>query len=223
MKMKTLLLPNHTETNETTTKVRSLSTIKQSVLTFTLLTLVLLIPLAPSLYANQCDWDFDFVTPTDEQSFETGSRVYVKVDAEQSQDIENMELFINNQSVRTENHSPYEWGKSNSDNDAELRNMQAGTYDLKVRVLDKCGKTHEKNQTLYIQNTVAQCNWGFDFDMSADQHFENGSSVYVKVSAYEPRDVEWMELYISNQYVRKESNAPYEWGKLNSNQDQCAL
>ena len=136
------------------TRIQSSQTIKESLLVSLLLLLILLIPLAPSLYAGDCSVDFDFNRPHADQHFDSDSRVYVRVDTDRSHDIDTMELFIDDQPIRTESRYPYEWSKRNSNNDSELRHMQPGTYNLMVRVLDKCGDYHEKTRSFFVDGSI---------------------------------------------------------------------
>ena len=139
-----------------TSQIQNRQTIKESLLVFTLLIVVLLFPLASSLHAaspiSECtdDSTFDFDRPNANQYIENASRVYVRVNADRPQNIVSMELFINDQSIRTEFRNPYEWGKQNSTNDPQLRNMRSGTYSLTVRVLDNCGDYHEKARVFHV-------------------------------------------------------------------------
>ena len=66
-------------------------------------------------------------------------------------DIEYMELYCNGQKIRKESSYPYEWCKGNGNSDYQLRNMQKGTYNLKVVVKDKCGKYHEEYCKIYVK------------------------------------------------------------------------
>ena len=46
---------------------------------------------------------------------------------------------------------------------------------------------------------------------SVDDH------IYVRVDAERHLDIEYMELFINNRFVRRENNAPYEWNRPDSN------
>ena len=99
---------------------------------------------------THCIWDAWFKYPSQNKSFPYGSDVYVRVDPKKYHDIAYMELFINGKYIRKESHYPYEWAKSNSNGDHLLRNMNPGTYKLKVKIKDKCGHVHYKHRTFYI-------------------------------------------------------------------------
>ena len=64
------------------------------------------------------------------------------------------------------------------------------------------------------------CVWDFWYDDCHDgKIIPEGSDYYVKVNAQKHQDIEWMELYINGHKIRRENNAPYEWGRPNDNQD----
>ena len=67
-----------------------------------------------------------------------------------------------------------------------------------------------------ISEEVA-CNWNFTFNMNSGKRYPYNSNVYVKANPSKRQDIEWMELYMNGQYVRKESSYPYEWGKSGGN------
>ena len=46
-----------------------------------------------------------------------------------------------------------------------------------------------------------------------------GKDVYVKVAAQKHYDIQYMDLYINGYKVRREMNAPYEWGRPNGSGD----
>jgi hypothetical protein len=84
--------------------------------------------------------------------YKAGKDVYVRVKAQNSHDIEYMELYVNGRFVRRENHAAYEWGKPHSHGDHLLRNMRKGTYKLKCVVKTKCGHKYSYYSTIYVYN-----------------------------------------------------------------------
>ncbi|MEM6317475.1 MAG: hypothetical protein AAF960_07380 [Bacteroidota bacterium] len=157
--------------------------------------------------------------------YKKGKNLYVKINPQQYQDIEWAELYINNQYVRKESSYPYEWCKPNSSGDNYLKNMQAGTYNIKVKLKDKCGKYHEKACTVYIDGGhnggghTNACIWDAGYQYPNQQYYPKGTNLYVKVNPQKYQDIEWMELRVNNQYIRKETSYPYEWCKPNSSGD----
>lgn len=63
---------------------------------------------------------------------------------------------------------------------------------------------------------------GPDISFHNPQHgayYHRGTDLYVKVNAHDYDGVEYVKLYVNGQYVRKESYAPYEWGKPHTYND----
>ena len=176
---------------------------------------------------HNCHWKSWFKYPQHNGSYHKGKDVYVKVQPEKYQDIQWMELYIDGQFIRKETSYPYEWCKGSGNSDHHLRNMQPGTYKLKCRIKDKCGKYHEIYCTFHVTGTGGGTGGGdyycaFDYwfqKPQANSTYPTGSNVYVKVNPAKYQDVEYMELYINNQYIRKETSYPYEWCKGSGNSD----
>lgn len=259
-----------------------------------------------------CVWDSWFKYPKANGNYDQGKDIYVRVDPRKYHDISYMELFINGKFIRKETSYPYEWGKQNGGGDHYLRNMKPGTYKLKVKIRDRCGRYHEKYCTIYVKghggghachfnnplhdlhwlkdlkhkhpdyaiceykingkrlfklyrtgvshyteywydctgylvckfnngfpsdkvkharlvkcwynchghDTPQYCNFKFWFKYPiANKHINKGEDIYVKVDVDNYKDVEYMALYINGKFVRKETSAPYEWGKPHSNGD----
>ncbi len=169
-----------------------------------------------------CNWDFSYNFNCGAH-YPSGHNLYVKANPNRYQDIDWMELYINNQFVRKETSYPYEWAKSGSSGDNYLKNLQAGTYTIKIKVKDKCGQYHEKTCVVYIDggNTGGNtaCNWDFSYNFNCGAHYPSGHNLYVKANPNRYQDIDWMELYINNQFVRKETSYPYEWAKSGSSGD----
>ncbi len=174
---------------------------------------------------ENCEWDAWFKYPRNEGSYEQGKDVYVRVDPKKYQDIEFMELYINGKLVRKESSYPYEWAKGSGNTDSYLRNLQPGTYKLKVRIKDKCGKYHEKYCNFHVMGGNngggnSHCEWDFWFKYPQNNgSYDRGKDVYVRVDPKKYQDIEYMELYINGKFVRKESSYPYEWAKGSGNTD----
>ena len=99
---------------------------------------------------NYCTWNSWFEYPQNNQSFNHGCNVYVKVKPQKYQDIAYMELYLNGQYIRKESHYPYEWCKGGGNGDYKLRNMSPGYYTLKVKIKDKCGSVNWKTCKFYV-------------------------------------------------------------------------
>ncbi len=174
---------------------------------------------------GNCDWDSWFEYPNNGHKYDFNSDVYVKVKPNKYQDVEYMKLYINGQFIRKESSYPYEWCKSGSSSDHQLRNMQAGHYTVKVKIKDRCGNEHEKECRFEIKGHNngggnGNCDWNSWFEYPSNgQKYNRGSNIYCKVKPNKYQDIEYMKLYVNGQYVRKESHYPYEWCKSNSSGD----
>ncbi|MEL6945012.1 MAG: T9SS type A sorting domain-containing protein, partial [Bacteroidota bacterium] len=92
-----------------------------------------------------------FATPTNMQDFPEGTDLYVEVNASDSDgSVTQVDLYLDNQFIRSEGVAPYEWGDPNQSNDAPLQNMQVGTYNLRAVATDNEGATSETEITITI-------------------------------------------------------------------------
>ncbi len=172
--------------------------------------------------STNCTWKSWFKYPQNNKYYEAGKDIYVRVDAQKYQDIAQMELYVNNKFIRKESQYPYEWCKGNGTSDGYLRNMKAGTYKLKCRIKDKCGKYHEIYCTFYVKggNNGGHCEYkaGFKYPQNG-KSYNAGSDVYVRLDAQNYNKIKYCELYVNGKFVRKETNYPYEWAKGSGNGD----
>lgn len=172
-----------------------------------------------------CTWDSWFKYPKNNQSYEAGKDVYVKVDPKNYRDIHYMELYVNGKFVRKESSYPYEWGRPHSSGDHQLRNMRAGKYKLEVRIKDKCGQWHKKYCIIIVKGhhndpTSCHCEWDSYFKYpKSNGTYPKGKDVYVRVEPKNYRDIAMMELYLNGKFIRKETSYPFEWARPNSNGD----
>lgn len=83
-----------------------------------------------------------FTQPANGGSFAAGHSAHVIVDATDSDGtVDNVQLFLNGNFIRQENVSPFEWGSPGGTNDAALRNLAPGDYDLSAVATDDMGAT----------------------------------------------------------------------------------
>ena len=174
-----------------------------------------------------CNWNSWFKYPKNNATYDAGKSVYVRVDAQRHQDISFMELYVNGKFVRKETSYPYEWAKGSGSSDHYLRNLKPGTYKLKVRIKDRCGKYHEKYCTFRVKgghdnggNTGGHCEYKAWFKYPSNgKTYRTGSDVYVKLDAQHYNKMKYVELYINGRLIRKETSYPYEWAKGSGNSD----
>ena len=170
---------------------------------------------------GQCDYRFWYDDCQDRKEIYAGKDYYVKVNAEKHHNIKWMDLYIDGRKIRREESYPYEWGRPGTSGDHQLRNMRKGTYKLKCVVYDKCGDYREEYCTIIVKdghNNYCEKEVWYEKGKH-NTHYRKHSNVYVKVTARKHQDIEWCELYVDGRKVRREMNAPYEWGKPHSNND----
>ena len=175
---------------------------------------------------TNCDYSAWFKYPQNGKHFSVGSDVYVKLDAQKYNYIKYVELYVNGHFVRKESNYPYEWAKGSGNGDGKLRNMQPGTYKLKARVYDRCGKYKDFFCTFYVDgggntgggNDVCKYKSWYKYPKN-NGSYRYGDDVYVRVDTEKYQDIAEMHLYVNGQLVRKESQYPYEWCKGSGNSD----
>jgi len=163
-----------------------------------------------------CNKNYYYKTVKNGDVYPVGKDVYVRVDAGNYRDIKHMTLYLNGYKIRTEMNAPYEWARPNSGGDHYLRNLKKGTYKLKCVVKTKCGGTYYKQIIFHVKAhcapTYCNTNYWYMYGKHGSK-CQKGKDLYVKVGAEKHQDVEYMELYINDRKVRREMNAPYEWGR----------
>ncbi|MEM9885733.1 MAG: Ig-like domain-containing protein [Bacteroidota bacterium] len=156
-----------------------------------------------------------FSKPNHGQHFPSGTNLYVKVNASDSDGIDYVKLYVNGHYVDREDHHPYEWGKPHKQSHHRLNNMQHGTYHLRAVAYDRHGNKGEKTITIYIDRNSHNNAPSVSFSKPYHgQHFPQGTDLYVKVNASDHDDyINYVNLYINGHFVDREDNHPYEWGK----------
>lgn len=188
------------------------------------------ISLSASDLTNNCQWEAWFKYPQNNGNYDPYKTVYVRVDPKKYQDIAYMELYVNGKFVRKESSYPYEWAKGNGNSDSYLRNLKPGTYKLQCRIKTKCGHYKEYYCTFFVNgdhnggnnggNNGGHCEDKAWFKYPQNEgSYQAGKDVYVRVDPMKYHDIEYMELYVNGQFVRKESSYPYEWAKGSGNSD----
>lgn len=99
-----------------------------------------------------CNIQLEFITPIETEyntRFKAGTDLFVKVDAkDDGVGIKEVKLYVNGEFVRSEYHTPYEWGKPHRDDDHLLNNLSAGGYELTAVAINEDGK--QKPETITI-------------------------------------------------------------------------
>lgn len=95
-----------------------------------------------------------FASPTGNLTVTEGYDIQVDVLASDPDgSISNVKLFINNNLVRQENFSPYNWGHTNSPNPNEVNGLTAGSYTFRTVATDNEGATSEKTFVLTVNSS----------------------------------------------------------------------
>lgn len=173
-----------------------------------------------------CEYKAWFKYPQNGKYFNPGSSVYVKLDAQNYHRIKYVELFLNGKPIRKEMTFPYEWARPNGNGDHYLRNLKPGTYKLKARVYDKCGKYKDYYCTFYVKgggnpgggNNMCKYKSWFKYPKN-NGTYRYGDDVFVRVDTEKFQDIKEMHLFVNGKLVRVEYQYPFEWAKPNGNGD----
>ncbi len=181
--------------------------------------------------SGHCQYKAFFKYPQNGKYYTPGSDVYVRLAVQNYQKIKHVELYINGKFIRKETSYPFEWAKGQGSTDSYLRNPKAGTYKLKARVFDKCGKYKDYYTTFHIKGggngqgggnheQPNQCQYQAWFKYPRNNGtYRYGSDVYVRVDPQKYQDIKEMQLYLNDKFIRTESQYPFEWCKSNGNSD----
>jgi hypothetical protein len=129
----------------------------------------------------------------------------------------------------------YIW-KNSSDVIRDSRQDAMMTERLSFKLKDLLGSEDQINVSVYgysetrFRITIRQvvtsisppnfCNSNLAFESpSDDDRPKSGDDVYVKVVAEQYKDIEWVDLYVNNEFWSKERTHPYEWGSPGSTTD----
>lgn len=169
--------------------------------------------------AIDCNWRSSFKYPQANAKFEAGKAVYVKVDAQKYQDIEYMELYVDGKLIRKESTYPYEWCKGNGKEDGYLRNLKAGVHKIECRIKDKCGKINKIETSITIDSggpilqPGSQCRVSLSFNYPKTNGMILDSLFYVKADVVNQNEIEYVELFLNNTSLGKDTKYPFQWGK----------
>lgn len=164
-----------------------------------------------------------FVAPENGEEFPIGTDLYVNVDASDSDgSIEKVDLFLNNEFVRTEILSPYEWGAEGQEfDDPLLQNLAAGTYTLKAVATDNEGASAETSITIQVNDATSPVKDIYFVYPEPNETFPSGSDVNVLVEAADNSLITRIVLYIDGEGVGVKNAPPYLWGSTDGNDDQA--
>ncbi|MEM8526930.1 MAG: Ig-like domain-containing protein [Bacteroidota bacterium] len=158
--------------------------------------------------------------PEDGSDWPVGTDLYVSATASDSDGtVTKVDLYFNDEFVRSETAAPYEWGDAAQHNDPLLQDLEVGTHTIKAVATDNEGASAESIIMITVsdENTpVRDINFVYPTE---GQVFPEGSDVDVLVEAADNSLVRHVVLYINEEGIRRDTEAPYEWGSSNGNDD----
>ncbi len=168
---------------------------------------------------GHCEYKCYYKFPKKDYHYGYGEPVYVNLASQGYQYIEYAELWCDGKYLGKESRYPYEWGGKNS-RDSYWKTLQPGRHHLKCRVKDKCGNYEEYTCYFWVDGHHGggngghgKCIWDCWFEYPKKGHCDYGRSSYVKIGAKSYKHIKYVELWCDGKYIRKETRAPYEWGK----------
>lgn len=170
--------------------------------------------------ANSPIKDIYYVFPAPTEAFVSGSDVNVLVEASDDLVIRRVTLHLNGEGVGVKTEPPYLWGNTDGNNDALLKNMAPGTYELKA-VATYTDNTKETELTTFIVESDENVSPTVRFvTPENNQSFPVGTNLYVEAEANDENgEVASVTLYLNDQLVRTEEGASYIWGDSNLSND----
>ncbi|MDA3894294.1 MAG: Ig-like domain-containing protein [Salinivirgaceae bacterium] len=144
--------------------------------------------------------EISFTTPVNLLEIPGGSDLQVQVDAKHSNGIEQVDLFVNNLFVRSENSAPFNWG-DNSQNDKLLNKLPLGTYMLKAEAKASSGELSSAYITVKV---VADTSLIDSIYFNSFTVLESGKSHKIDVN-YISQDTNLIELTLLNEIMEEVS------------------
>ncbi|WP_298955205.1 polysaccharide lyase [uncultured Nonlabens sp.] len=156
-----------------------------------------------------------FTTPSGNIIVNEGyNDLYIEANASDSDgSISKVELFIDDELVRSEGLSPYEWGHASFV--TETTGLSVGNHIFKVVATDNEGEISQDSFTLTVENPNLNIAPSIQFmtpsgNKTVTQGYDN---LYLLADASDSDgSISKVELFIDDQFVRKEGLSPYEWG-----------
>ena len=173
-----------------------------------------------------CDYTCKFQYPYNEQRYQYGKAVSVKLDIKNYQKVKYVECYVDGKFIRKETSYPYEWCRSGSRGDDYLRKLPKGKHKITCKVYDICGKWKEYHCWIWIDghggggypddDGPAYCDYTCKFQYPYDQqHYEYGKPVSVKLDIKNYQKVKYVECYVGNKLISRKTKYPYEWCRPN--------
>ena len=142
--------------------------------------------------SSYCNWKAWYSYPKENQRYDYGKPVYVKLDIKNYRDIKYVECYVNGKFIRKETNHPYEWCTRGNNGDQYLRKLPKGKHKITCKVYDKCGKWKEFHRWVVIGHGGGggypdddgpvycdyTCKYQYPYN---EQHYDYGKPVYVKL------------------------------------------
>jgi hypothetical protein len=125
--------------------------------------------------------------------------------------IANVELYVNDNLIRTESVAPYDWGHNEAFS-AELLNFPIGEHVMKAVVTDSAGLSSEVLVDFIVQEIVVAPVVAFS---NGSLSLEEGySDLTIDVDASSPmssRTIAHVDLLVNDELVTQLTSGPYQW------------
>ncbi|MBR9908805.1 MAG: hypothetical protein GYB33_00455 [Gammaproteobacteria bacterium] len=135
-------------------------------------------------------------------------------------EIVQVDLYINDTFIRTDNAAPYVWGHKNKPE--ELLGLPAGTHTVKAVVTDSEGVTGVATMSLIVDSNRPTVTFP-QSSLTVDEGYEQLSFTVQAASPVEGREIVQVELYANDTFIRTDSAAPFVWGHKNKPEELLGL
>jgi hypothetical protein len=144
--------------------------------------------------------------PLDGESFTQGTTISIQASASDNDgSVTGVELFVDGNSRGTITTAPYTWSVSN---------LSTGNRTLRVVATDDDTATAEDEISVTVNQATSNLPIVSFVRPNDGQTFPVGSDVIVEVNATSSNGtIQYVDLFLDGNLVRREGQPPYEWGK----------
>ena len=157
--------------------------------------------------STKCHYELRF--EKNQHEYYEGDNIAIEVTTDRKEYIEYMDLYVNDVKVKRETGAPYTWDKNKVD---LFHNAKYGRYYLKVVAKDICGYYTEKYYEIDVKKKENYCHYELRFEKNQHEYYE-GDDIAIKVKTDRKEYIEYMDLYVNDVKVKRETDAPYTWDK----------
>ncbi len=169
------------------------------------------------ILSNNCQGNtgpvVSFIRPANAQTYAAPANVTVQVSAQDSDGVSEVELFINNVSVRKEITAPYDWNHQGQD--VALQNLAAGSYELKAVAKDALGNTSQAIVRVAVQASDPCANaTPPSVSLSAPANnstFNLGATVTLQAAASSGSGISNVEFWEGTTLLFRDTQAPFTY------------